>query len=117
MQAEYFVTASNLIAFSRQSNADPRLVCQFQQILVRLLSILNAVSLAQLRGRNGKVMRPEVIDFCGIDRESIRTIWSEECKVELVMQWLQSFTVDSQAAGVVTIAPPILSRIFQNLSN
>merc|ERR1719491_875936 len=66
MQAEYFVTASNLIAFSRQSTAEPHLVNQFQQVLVRLVSILHAVSLNQLRGQ-GDTVQQEIIDFSGID--------------------------------------------------
>jgi len=59
----------------------------------------------------------EVIDLQGLDAMTLNTLMGEECKVELVLQWIHLLTVDGQTNGVVVIAPPILSRIFQNLSN
>mmetsp|Transcript_151562 Transcript_151562/g.385336 ORF Transcript_151562/g.385336 Transcript_151562/m.385336 type:complete len:687 (+) Transcript_151562:55-2115(+) len=116
MQAEFFVTGSNLVAFCRQSKADPGSVMHFQELILRLLSMLHAVALAQLHGKEYN-FKPLVIGFTSLDSESLLTVRKEECKVELVVQWLQAVTVDAQTHGVLNIAPPILSRIFQNLSN
>eukprot|EP00928_Gymnodinium_smaydae_P052864 TRINITY_DN369_c1_g2_i1.p1 TRINITY_DN369_c1_g2~~TRINITY_DN369_c1_g2_i1.p1 ORF type:complete len:588 (+),score=135.97 TRINITY_DN369_c1_g2_i1:191-1954(+) len=122
MQAEFFVTASNLIAFCRHSNDEKK--GQFQHTLIRLLSMLHAVALQQLEvgGEGVNIAESsapchELIDVKGIDSDTLRVIRNEECRVELIIQWVQSLTVDGIKSGVCTIPPPILSRIFQNLSN
>lgn len=122
MQAEYFVTASNLVAFCRHSSVPEKQA--FQHTLVRLLSMLHAVSLHQLEvGGDGvnisKTPAPKhhLIDAFGVDQNTIQALRDEECRVELIVQWIQSLTVDGIKTGVCTIPPPILSRIFQNLSN
>lgn len=122
MQAEYFVTASNLVAFCRASSAPEKQT--FQHTLIRLLSMLHAVSLHQLEvGGDGvnvsetPAPRTDLIDAYGVDINTIQVLKHEECRVELIVQWIQSLTVDGIKTGVCTIPPPILSRIFQNLSN
>eukprot|EP00930_Biecheleria_cincta_P058079 TRINITY_DN4392_c0_g2_i1.p1 TRINITY_DN4392_c0_g2~~TRINITY_DN4392_c0_g2_i1.p1 ORF type:complete len:382 (+),score=75.83 TRINITY_DN4392_c0_g2_i1:76-1221(+) len=122
MQAEYFVTASNLVAFCRASSAPEKK--EFQHKLIRLLSMLHAASLHQLEvGGDGvniaKTAAPktDLIDAHGVDMNTIKVLKDEECRVELIVQWIQSLTVDGIKTGVCTIPPPILSRIFQNLSN
>eukprot|EP00928_Gymnodinium_smaydae_P005446 TRINITY_DN11854_c0_g1_i2.p1 TRINITY_DN11854_c0_g1~~TRINITY_DN11854_c0_g1_i2.p1 ORF type:complete len:482 (-),score=55.09 TRINITY_DN11854_c0_g1_i2:222-1667(-) len=123
MQAEYFVTASNLTAFCRHSS-DLESKSKFQHTLIRLLSLLHGVSLHQLAaGGDGvdiakqPLPRFELVDVRGLDFDSLRVLVHEECRVELIIQWIQSLTVDGIKSGVCTIPPPILSRIFQNLSN
>eukprot|EP00930_Biecheleria_cincta_P023998 TRINITY_DN17241_c0_g1_i1.p1 TRINITY_DN17241_c0_g1~~TRINITY_DN17241_c0_g1_i1.p1 ORF type:complete len:463 (+),score=44.09 TRINITY_DN17241_c0_g1_i1:113-1501(+) len=124
MQAEYFVTASNLVAFCRHSGAGSNTKHRFQHTLIRLLSMLHAVSLHQLSvGGDGvniaKTASPThtLIDIYGVDVTSVQALRDEECRVELIVQWIQSLTVDGIKTGVCTIPPPILSRIFQNMSN
>lgn len=116
MQAEFFVTASNLIAFSRPSKCSAEQVSEFQNILVRLVSLLHAVCLSRLGGEEMN-MSNHLVDAKGLDILSLHTLWTQEPKVELLLQWIQSLTVDAHTAGVVPIAPPILSRVFQNLGN
>eukprot|EP00928_Gymnodinium_smaydae_P052867 TRINITY_DN369_c1_g5_i1.p1 TRINITY_DN369_c1_g5~~TRINITY_DN369_c1_g5_i1.p1 ORF type:complete len:594 (+),score=101.79 TRINITY_DN369_c1_g5_i1:1481-3262(+) len=123
MQAEFFVTASNLFAFIRSSSEQEKKL-KFQHTLIRLLSTLHAVALHQLgAGGDGvniakqPLPRFELIDVRGLDADTLKVIVKEECRVELIIQWVQSLTVDGIKSGVCTIPPPILSRIFQNLSN
>jgi len=121
MQSEWLCGASSLIAFCRFSSADECLVISFQHMVIRLVSMLHACSLAQLEGAEaGEVphaFKLELIDAKGIDKESLETVRSEECKVELIVQWLQSIVVDNIKTGVLTVPPPILSRFFHNISN
>eukprot|EP00929_Paragymnodinium_shiwhaense_P112490 TRINITY_DN80750_c0_g1_i1.p1 TRINITY_DN80750_c0_g1~~TRINITY_DN80750_c0_g1_i1.p1 ORF type:complete len:592 (-),score=63.07 TRINITY_DN80750_c0_g1_i1:400-2175(-) len=124
MQAEFFITASNLVAFSRAATAEKQIVMNFQHKLIRLLSMLQAVCLHQLEfGGEGVDIRQvgsptlPMIDALGIDVKTLAVIREEECRVEMIVQWIQSLTVDGIKGGVCTIPPPILSRIFQNLSN
>jgi len=120
MQAEFFVTGANLVAFCRHPDTNKQSesveVLHFQHVLIRLLSLLHAVCLMQLHGKESTI-HPEVIDPHGLDLESLIAIGNEECKVELLVQWVQCLTVDGIQTGVCTIPAPILSRIFQNLSN
>jgi len=119
MEAEFLVTASNLIAFCRHSSAEASLVTSFQHKLVRLLSLLHAVALAQLHSEDGEdaLYDFEFVDPQGLDKDSLAVIQQEDCRVELLLQWIQSLVVDGIKTGVCSIPPPILSRIFQNLSN
>jgi len=119
MEAEFFVTASNLVAFCRHSSAEASLVADFQHKLVRFLSLLHAVGLAQLHSEHGDdtLYDFEFIDPQGLDKDSLALIQLEECRVELLLQWIQSLVVDGIKTGVCSIPPPILSRIFQNLAN
>lgn len=40
---------------------------------------------------------------------------NKEAKVEIVMQWIQWLVVDNMSCGVVAVAPPVASRVFQQL--
>jgi len=114
MQAEFFVTGANLVAFCRHPDTNKQSesveVLHFQHVLIRLLSLLHAVCLMQLHGKESTI-HPEVIDPHGLDLESLIAIGNEECKVELLVQWVQCLTVDGIQTGVCTIPAPILSRI------
>lgn len=117
MQAEIFTTGSNLVAFCRPSKRPREEVVEFQMVLVRLLSLLSAATMWQLRGGRLKSLSTEVIDLAGIDTDSLKVLANSDAKVQLLIQWIQSLTVDAEVSGVVAVAPPIVSRIYQNLSN
>merc|ERR1711862_367920 len=40
----------------------------------------------------------------------------QDDKVEVILQWIQQLVVDKHRDGVLQIAPPIVSRVFQELS-
>lgn len=121
MQAEYYNAASALVAFSRHSGVPQNQVDNFLHIIVRLISLLNGVSLDRLRqGPEEYTMDfccHEVIDWRGLDAESLEAMSNEESKVELILQWIQSLTVDGIKHSIITIPPPLLTRTFQNLAN
>jgi len=121
MEAEWLSGCSAAVSFCRLSTAEEVLILRFQHQLIRLMSMLHAAALAQLEGtEEGELPRAfmlELIDARGIDKESLETLRNEECKVELIIQWLQALMVDNIKNGVLNIPPPILSRVFHNLSN
>mmetsp|Transcript_82259 Transcript_82259/g.145755 ORF Transcript_82259/g.145755 Transcript_82259/m.145755 type:complete len:589 (-) Transcript_82259:122-1888(-) len=122
MQAEWYCAASNLVAFCRHSKCEPHEVRNFHHILLRLMSMLHAVALAELEGKEEEDKEPvafklELIDARGIDPESLESLREVECLVELIVQWVQSLTVMHINSGVLSIPPPILARVFHNLSN
>merc|ERR1740130_842104 len=58
-----------------------------------------------------------IISDRGMNKESLNFLADHEQKCIIIMQWIQRHVVQAHNAGVVNIAPPILSRIFQELSN
>lgn len=60
--------------------------------------------------------RFEIIDWNGLDLDSVEWATRNHDRCEVIMQWIQRLIVDNTASGVIPIAPPILSRVFQELS-
>lgn len=124
MQAEWFAAASNLVAFCRHSDCPQSQILQFHHVLLRLMSMLHAVSMAQLEGienddepEEPAAHRLQLIDVRGLDRQSLDSVQNVDCSVEMILQWVQSLTVHNIKTGVLSIPPPILARVFHNLSN
>lgn len=114
MQSEIFSTGSNLVAFCRRSKRPAEEIDNFIHLLIRLLSLLFAACMWELRGRES--VSTEVIDLAGLDENSLKTLANSNFKVQLLIQWVQSITIDADSEGIINVAPPILTRIFQNLS-
>lgn len=122
MQSEWYSAASNLVAFSRHSTSAERDIKKFHHVIVRLLSMLDAVALAQLEGQDDEDEMPvaftlRLIDVKGLDAESLEAVRRGSCQVEMILQWIQSITVHNIKSGILSIPPPILARVFHNLSN
>mmetsp|Transcript_63968 Transcript_63968/g.181673 ORF Transcript_63968/g.181673 Transcript_63968/m.181673 type:complete len:573 (+) Transcript_63968:190-1908(+) len=120
LRGEWFNAYSSLLAFS-SSDADKReQVEKFEHLLVRLMSMLYCSALQQVSspkccgGLGG--MSFEVIDFDGMDKESLQFLECCSDKCEVVLQWIQRLIVENINNGVLPIAPPILSRVFQEFS-
>merc|ERR1712032_1097165 len=84
--------------------------------------MLHALALAEIEDSSGfhiddvEAFTFEVIDILGLDEKTLRAVKCSQCKVELVFQWIQILIV-SNADYVIGVAPPILSRCFQELAN
>jgi len=123
MHAEWLDTCGSLISFSTYSTQPPEVVQDFQNLMVRLFSMLHAVSLADIedsnRGRTDGVQAYHfnLIDVQAIDVASLNAVRLSEAKVELVFMWIQQLMVNHVKSGVLSIPPPLLSRAFQNLAN
>mmetsp|Transcript_16529 Transcript_16529/g.30561 ORF Transcript_16529/g.30561 Transcript_16529/m.30561 type:complete len:487 (-) Transcript_16529:75-1535(-) len=118
MRAEWFDAASSLVAFCKAAKADEEAVLVFQHTLVRLFSMLHSAAVEEIQGscagKNGEGL--ELIDAKGIDVASLCAVRDSDCKVGLVFQWIQQLIVENIGTGVLTIAPPILSRSFQEFA-
>lgn len=113
-RGEWFNAYSSLIAFcSTDPNMAPK-VEEFQHLLARLMSLLFCAGLQQVSPNKSKSF--EVIDTKGIDPKSLEFLGEAQDKVEVLLQWIQRSTVLNSATGVLPIAPPILSRAFQEIS-
>lgn len=129
IKADWFDACSALVAFCKFSTdgVPPEKVLRFEHTIVRLFSMLYALALAEIEDcssfDSGEV-RAFGYEFVGgsdLDLDTIFILKDSECKVELVYQWIQQLIVSHigtlREPNVLSIPPPILTRVFQLLSN
>lgn len=112
-RAEWFNAAANLTAFCSAAPAKKEDVHSFRHLLVSLLSMLFCASLTEVSTTAKAYF--QVLN-AGIDEQSLQFLGSKAEKREILLQWIQQLVVDSNRSGVIDIAPPILSRVFHELS-
>jgi len=117
MQSKWCDACGSLIAFSRKSKRNYEDVLQFQNVLVRLFSLMHSLALQQIHSLHDETF--QVIDLHGLDEGSLKAI--KQCptssRVELVSAWIHQLIVDNIDTGIMPAPPPIQSRVFQELSN
>eukprot|EP00931_Biecheleriopsis_adriatica_P046307 TRINITY_DN26583_c0_g1_i1.p1 TRINITY_DN26583_c0_g1~~TRINITY_DN26583_c0_g1_i1.p1 ORF type:complete len:487 (-),score=67.92 TRINITY_DN26583_c0_g1_i1:177-1637(-) len=115
LRGEWFNAFSCLLAFS---NKDPALhteVLLFQEELTRLMSLLFASALSSVSSADEKVF--EVIDADTLDEDQLDYLETVHDKSEVVLQWVQRLVVDADKKKTIDVAPPILSRVYNQLGN
>lgn len=116
-RANFFNCCSNLIAFCTSKPEMREPVEEFQHLLVRLVSMLQCVGLQTVADMES--VRFEFFNTDGIDKESLRFLSSKMDKhqrCEIVAQWIQRLIINADRSGIIDVAPPILTRCFQELS-
>jgi len=89
---------------------------RFKQTVSRLMSLLSALMLTHLEGRDTvNVNTFDILDMSSLDMSTIRSLATESMKTEIVIQWLKSFIVECMSSGILNIPAPILTRVFQEL--
>mmetsp|Transcript_77118 Transcript_77118/g.174430 ORF Transcript_77118/g.174430 Transcript_77118/m.174430 type:complete len:520 (-) Transcript_77118:101-1660(-) len=121
MRRQWYDAASNLVAFTYNSQLPPDEIFRFKHLIVRLFSIFHAVALAELVNDLHMDMHTmkslRLIDPDGLDARSLEVLQKTQCKVGTVFQWIQVVVVDHIKTGELNIPPPILSRVFQQVSD
>jgi len=117
LRGEWFNAFSSLIAFKNNAPEKQDEVEKFQQQLVRLFSLLFACALGQVSHMQTSCF--EMLNLEGFDEESLAFLQSDKCpdKCEITLQWIQRLIVESEQKQFVKIAPPILSRVYNELGN
>jgi len=119
MRGEWFDSASCLMTFTISAKQKhPERVSEFRHTLLRLMSLCHGSALDELK--NNETEDYEVIDTRGLDADTIAIL--RQCKqlnfnrVEVLLHMIQVLVIDAQEAGVISVPPPILSRVYQTLS-
>merc|ERR1719235_3118694 len=115
IRGEWFNAYSCLLAFTNPAAEKQTEVNIFQQKLIRLFSLLYAAALEQVTTVDDPAF--EIIELEGFEIESLCALKSAHDKCEVVLQWIQKMIVQSSGADVVKVAPPILSRVYNQLGN
>jgi len=113
VRGEWFGAASSLFAFCSRKEEKEEEVAKFQHLLVRLVSMLWATALEQLAGHD---LGFEVLDISGLSSESVAYVRQQEDKCEVILQWIQAAVVNHIDSHVLDVPPPIITRVFQELS-
>jgi len=116
-RGEWFNAYSSLLSFC---SADPdrfKQVESFQHQLARFMSILNCVALQTITDE----FDPQfpTLDTRGLNSSALKFLASKRDpnqRMEILIQWIQKIIVEAAEKGTITVAPPILSRSFQEVS-
>lgn len=119
MRGEWFDATSCLFAFSRKARETrPDAVDDFRHTLIRLTSLLHGCALREIGGESSTCI--EVIDFAGLDDATLAYLHSSKedgfDTVEVLLHMIQVLIVKNHREKVLMIAPPILTRVYQELS-
>eukprot|EP00930_Biecheleria_cincta_P018015 TRINITY_DN14165_c0_g6_i1.p1 TRINITY_DN14165_c0_g6~~TRINITY_DN14165_c0_g6_i1.p1 ORF type:complete len:572 (-),score=82.88 TRINITY_DN14165_c0_g6_i1:29-1597(-) len=113
-RGEWFNAYSSIMAFTSTRPELQAQVEEYQHLLARLMSLLMCCGLQQVSPNRDRPF--EIYHLGGIDPDSIDFLNSAPDKVEIILQWIQRSMVLHAQSGVLPVAPPILSRAFQEFS-
>lgn len=113
-RGEWFNAYSSLVAFASTKPEMRNKVTTYLHFLARMMSLLMCCGLQQVSPNRDRPF--EVIDLDGIDPACIDFLNVAPDKCELLLQWIQRSVTLEAESGVLPIAPPILSRAYQELS-
>lgn len=119
MRGEWFDAVSCLMAFSRKARKDrPEEVDEFRHTLVRLTSLMHGCALHEIKDIAQSQF--EVLDHKGLDDATLQYLsWCRRQGfnlVEVSLHMIQVLVTENQETKILDIAPPILSRVYQELS-
>merc|ERR1719272_1326074 len=113
-RGEWFNAYSSIMAFTSTKPEMQEQVDAYTHLLARLMSLLLCCGFQQVSPNRDRPF--EIIDLDGIEPESMEFLNGAPDKVEIILQWIQRSMVLHMQTGVLPVAPPILSRAFQEVS-
>mmetsp|Transcript_38038 Transcript_38038/g.88976 ORF Transcript_38038/g.88976 Transcript_38038/m.88976 type:complete len:600 (-) Transcript_38038:86-1885(-) len=115
VRGEWYSAVSSLFAFFTTASDKKEEVDRHKHLIIRLMSLMYCAGLQSVAVMND--IDFEVIDTEGMEKEQlIYMSYSPEPPL-VILQWLQQVIVSSIRTGVTDIPAPIVSRVFQELSN
>lgn len=107
---------SNLLAFCDRENVSQKpKVQEFQQMLVKLMSMLFCESLRGCMQVGEDTLKTLATE--GIEETSLHFVDNCSGKATVILQWIQHLIIEADNENIIKIKAPILSRVFQELSN
>eukprot|EP00933_Yihiella_yeosuensis_P042882 TRINITY_DN37547_c0_g1_i1.p1 TRINITY_DN37547_c0_g1~~TRINITY_DN37547_c0_g1_i1.p1 ORF type:complete len:539 (-),score=44.33 TRINITY_DN37547_c0_g1_i1:171-1787(-) len=119
MRGEWFDSVSCLTAFTSIAGAEKsEAVEEFRFTLVRLTSLMHGTALEEISVDDTEY---EVLDIAGLDSATLHFLYKCDSrysfnKVLAIQHMIQVLVCENLSKGIITIPPPILSRVFQTLS-
>uniref|UniRef100_A0A7S2AG50 Bestrophin homolog n=1 Tax=Alexandrium andersonii TaxID=327968 RepID=A0A7S2AG50_9DINO len=115
LRGQWYNAASCLYVFCDVSPEKRPEVVKFQHHIARLISLLYAFAISDVKSSKDK--RLEVLEISGFEAQDLQFLQSPECHdpCEVVLQWVQRVIVHAEQTGILTISPPMLARVFSVL--
>jgi len=115
MRSMLYEAASSLVAFTYMSPKTSQEKNMFIYRIIRLTSLLHASALESVS--TVAIQDLPVLDIEGLALESLEPLQKYDGKqrVDLVYHWLSALIVEDMKSGVLSVPPPILTRVFQEL--
>lgn len=115
MRTQMYEAASSLVSFTTMSKAGKTEVKLFRHKIVRLFSLMHAMTLVAIADQNDHYY--PIVDIESIPDKYLKILKSKSRrqKPEIVYQWINHTIVRAIDNGLLNIPPPILSRVFQEL--
>eukprot|EP00449_Zooxanthella_nutricula_P011836 CAMPEP_0198517216 /NCGR_PEP_ID=MMETSP1462-20131121/18398_1 /TAXON_ID=1333877 /ORGANISM="Brandtodinium nutriculum, Strain RCC3387" /LENGTH=384 /DNA_ID=CAMNT_0044246769 /DNA_START=162 /DNA_END=1312 /DNA_ORIENTATION=+ len=114
-RGEWISATSSLFACMSRSPEKADQVVRLEGLVVRLMSLLYAESLSCLSEGHGF----ELLDLEGIEQTAMDMLDDQgdnDSKLEMILHWVQRVIIDNISSGTITAPPPIVSRVFNELS-
>jgi len=113
MRGEWLNVCTSLVAFCSSEKDKEAEVQSFQELLVRLMSLLHCSALQAVCKLADK--RLELIDVYGVDVNSLRHLRDSVNRSDVLCLWLTRLILENSEKKVLVAPAPILSRSFQDL--
>lgn len=113
-RGEWFNAYSSIMAFTSTKPEMQKQVDEYTHLIARLMSLLMCCGLQQVSPNRDRPF--EILGLDGIEPASMDFLNTAPDKVEILLQWIQRSMVLHMQTGVLPVAPPILSRAFQEVS-
>eukprot|EP00928_Gymnodinium_smaydae_P047886 TRINITY_DN31991_c0_g1_i1.p1 TRINITY_DN31991_c0_g1~~TRINITY_DN31991_c0_g1_i1.p1 ORF type:complete len:471 (-),score=72.79 TRINITY_DN31991_c0_g1_i1:410-1822(-) len=107
---------STLLAFSNTSKKDKEEIAKFQMKLLRMFSTLHACSIDFIYGQGNGMSKILGIDEFENGALEFMNQVDNESMVFVVAQWIQQLILGGMADGTIPTPPPIVSRVFQDIT-
>jgi len=115
LRGEWFNAYSCLLAFANPDESKKLDVLKFQNQLARLMSMLYGAGLSQVCSLEQKHF--EVIDLEDFDIDALKFLDEAHDACEVALQWIQRLIGEANNRETIKVAPPILSRVYNQLGN
>jgi len=115
LRGEWFNAFSNLMAVCNQDPSKRSDVVVFQHRLVRMVSLMYCAALEQVS--TVKDQEYDLLDIADFDVVSLQYMNNAHDRCEVCVQWIQRLIGDANDSQVIKVAPPILSRVYNQLGN
>jgi len=108
-----------LVAFTRSSDAPKQEIRKFNEVGIRLFSLLSGLCLEGMENKVGgdyiQGHNLEVIGWHDLSPTLREAVSQATCKAEYVHQMLDNLVVDGMRNKIVTMAPPLMGKVFNEL--
>lgn len=114
VRGEWYNATSSLIAFCSSDSSREIEIRDFQHLMVRLMSLLYCSALQQIAMLEDDCF--EILNTDGVDEDSLDYLQNSANRCEVIISWMQRLIVLNMESGVLCADPPIISRVFQEIS-